>query len=81
MKPAYGGQMPPVRRNLFNIILALDLSKTSSVSTLNLITSIVQRGYPFRFGVVPIAETEEGTGHQRHFDCFETDGRSLVVMT
>lgn len=62
MKPAYGGQVPPVRRNLFNIILALDLSKTTSVSSLNLLTSIVQRGYPFRFGVVPIAETEEGTG-------------------
>lgn len=61
MKPAYGGQVPPVRRNLFNIILALDLSKTTSVSSLNLLTSIVQRGYPFRFGVVPIAETEEAT--------------------
>lgn len=60
MKPTYNGQVPPVRRNLFNIILALDLSKTTSVSTLNLVTSIVQRGYPFRFGIVPIAETEDG---------------------
>ncbi|KAG8997541.1 hypothetical protein FRB90_012486, partial [Tulasnella sp. 427] len=67
MKPAYGGQVAPVRRNLFNIILALDLSKTTSVSTLNLVTSIVQRGYPFRFGVVPIAETEDATAIAKVF--------------
>ncbi|KAG8905722.1 hypothetical protein FRC01_008250, partial [Tulasnella sp. 417] len=67
MKPSYNGQVPPVRRNLFNIILALDLSKTTTVSTLNLATSIVQRGYPFRFGIVPIAETEEATNIAKVF--------------
>lgn len=67
MKPTYNGQVPPVRRNLFNIILALDLSKTTSVSTLNLVTSIVQRGYPFRFGIVPIAETEDATNIAKVF--------------
>ena len=42
-------------------MLALDLSK---MSTLNFLTgtiyNIINRGFPFRFGVVPLVESEEG---------------------
>ncbi|KAG8891208.1 hypothetical protein FRB99_003787, partial [Tulasnella sp. 403] len=47
------------RRNIQNVVVALDLSKTASLATLNLLSSIIQRGFPIRFGVVPIAETDE----------------------
>lgn len=52
--------MPQIRRNLYTVIIAVDPSKTSSIATINLATSIIQRGYPIRFGIVPIVENEEG---------------------
>ncbi len=60
MQPSYGGGTPPLKRNLHNVIVALDLSQAASVATINVMTGIVQRGFPIRFGIVPIVETDEG---------------------
>ncbi|KAF9478976.1 hypothetical protein BDN70DRAFT_807681 [Pholiota conissans] len=61
MRPMYPGAMPSVRANLFNVILIVDLSR---IQTLNFIagpmSSIIDRSLPLRFGLVPLAETEEG---------------------
>ncbi|KAG8880608.1 hypothetical protein FRB97_000656 [Tulasnella sp. 331] len=59
LQPSYGGQMPRIRRNIHNIIVAVDLSKSTSLATVNILTGLVQRGVPVRFGVVPIVESEE----------------------
>jgi hypothetical protein len=57
----YPGQFPNVRHNLFNIVLVVDLSQTSALQFIaGSLSSIVNRGFPFRFGVVPIMENEEG---------------------
>ncbi|TFK38220.1 UDP-glucose:Glyco protein glucosyltransferase-domain-containing protein [Crucibulum laeve] len=56
----YPGQLPSVKLNLFNVILVLDLSQSTSITFLaGPMASIIDRSIPFRFGVVPIAETEE----------------------
>ena len=61
LRPTYPGQFPSVKINLFNIIAVLDLSQYSSLQFIaGTIQSVVSRGYPWRFGFVPIVETEEG---------------------
>lgn len=60
----YPGQFHSIKLNLFNIVLVLDLSRPAS---LNMITSaiagIVSRGLPFRFGIVPLPESEDGASN------------------
>lgn len=57
----YPGQFPNVKLNLFNIVLVVDLSQTSSINFIaGAVNMIIQRGFPFRFGVVPLVETEQG---------------------
>jgi len=57
----YPGQFPNIRLNIFNVVLVLDLSQTSALQFITgSISSIISRNFPFRFGVVPIMETEEG---------------------
>ncbi|KAF8954770.1 hypothetical protein BDZ97DRAFT_1908037 [Flammula alnicola] len=61
LRPMFPGAMPSIKANLFNVVLILDLSQMSS---LNLIagpmTNIINRDIPLRFGLVPVAETEDG---------------------
>ncbi|KAI0948225.1 hypothetical protein AcW1_009797 [Taiwanofungus camphoratus] len=68
LRPLYPGQWPNVKANLFNIILAVDLSQSSSLHFISVtVSNIITRGFPFRWGVVPIAETEDGTRMARLF--------------
>jgi hypothetical protein len=61
LRPMYPGQFPNVRHNLFNIVLVVDLSQTSALQFVaGSLSSIINRGFPFRFGVVPITENMEG---------------------
>lgn len=60
MKPSYGGQLPAVSRNMWNVIVALDITQSHSVATLNMISGITQRGIPVRFGIVPLVSSPEG---------------------
>lgn len=60
----YPGQFPNLRFNLFNIVVALDLSQTSSLSFIgSTITSLISRSLPFTWGVAPLVETEDGKHH------------------
>jgi hypothetical protein len=55
LQPTYPGQMPQVRRNLINVILALDFEKTLSHAILaESITPFISRGLGIRFGSAPI---------------------------
>ncbi|CAE6344291.1 unnamed protein product [Rhizoctonia solani] len=59
-RPMYPGQFPTLRRNCFNVIAALDLSRTSSISFIaQLANNLISRMLPFRFGYVPLIETAE----------------------
>jgi UDP-glucose:glycoprotein glucosyltransferase len=58
----YPGALPMVRANLFNVILVLDLSYTSSLSFISgPMSNLLGRDLPLRFGVVPQVETVDGT--------------------
>ena len=61
LRPMYPGQFPSIKGNLFNVVLALDLSQTANLHFIvGPMSNILERNIPFRFGVVPIAETEDG---------------------
>jgi UDP-glucose:glycoprotein glucosyltransferase len=62
LRPLYPGQFHNVKLNMWNIIFAVDLSRTSAMNTIGgAINNIISRNFPFRFGVVPLCETEDGT--------------------
>jgi UDP-glucose:glycoprotein glucosyltransferase len=64
----YPGQAPTIRRNLFNIMVASDLSRPESLHfTANTVSMLVDRSYPTRIGFVPIVETEDGAKMARVF--------------
>ena len=64
----YPGQAPTVRRNLFNVMFALDLSQPESLHfTANTIPMLIDRSYPTRIGFVPIVETEDSVKMARVF--------------
>ncbi|KAH9930812.1 glycosyltransferase family 24 protein [Amylocystis lapponica] len=68
LRPMYPGQFANVRLNLYNVVLAMDLSQSSSLHFLaTTVSSIVGRNYPFRFGIVPLVETAEGVQMARLF--------------
>ena len=57
----YPGQFPSIKGNLFNVVLALDLSQASNLHFIvGPMSNILEKNIPFRFGVAPIAETEDG---------------------
>lgn len=64
----YPGQFPRVRQNVWNIVLALDLSRASGMQFIALsVVSIIQRNFPFRWGVVPLVASDEGAKAARLF--------------
>ncbi|KAI0696066.1 glycosyltransferase family 24 protein [Cytidiella melzeri] len=68
LAPMYPGQLPNVKLNLFNVVLAVDFSQSSSVSFISeSVNMVINRGFPYRFGVVPLVETEHGTQMARLF--------------
>lgn len=55
LQPTYPGQMPQVRRNLINVVLALDMEKTlSHVILAENVTPFISRGLAIRFGSASI---------------------------
>ncbi|KAF8644943.1 hypothetical protein AX16_008171 [Volvariella volvacea WC 439] len=81
IRPTYPGQFPTVRLNLFNIILILDLSQTSSLQILaGPVAQIIERNYPFRFGVVALGETEDAQKMARvYWHLMKRYGRKRTV--
>ncbi|KAH9848797.1 glycosyltransferase family 24 protein [Lenzites betulinus] len=68
LRQLYPGQFPTVKFNLFNIVLAADLSQGSTIEFLGgTVNQLIHRGLPFRWGVAPLVETEEGARMARLF--------------
>ncbi|KAF9530297.1 UDP-glucose:glycoprotein glucosyltransferase-domain-containing protein [Crepidotus variabilis] len=81
LRPMYPGAMPSVRLNLFNIVLVLDLSQLASLNFIaGPMSSIINRDFPLRFGLVPIAETKDGKKMTQLFNYFvKTFGRKNTL--
>ncbi|KAF9051644.1 glycosyltransferase family 24 protein [Panaeolus papilionaceus] len=61
LRSMYPGQLPIVRKNLFNCILILDLSDRGALNFVaNPMANVIERDFPLRFGLVPTPETETG---------------------
>lgn len=55
LRPLYPGQFHTIRHNLWNLVLVLDMASISSLENIaGSISTMVQRGLPFRFGIVPM---------------------------
>ncbi|KAI3613174.1 glycoprotein glucosyltransferase [Moniliophthora roreri] len=70
LRPLYPGQYPSVKLNLFNIVLVVDLSQTSSINFITgAVGNIIQRNFPFRWGVAPIvgSSSDDSTKMARLF--------------
>ncbi|KAJ9095762.1 hypothetical protein QFC19_007475 [Naganishia cerealis] len=54
LTPQRPGGFQPVRKNLWNAVLVLDLSSKTGLTTISqTVSNFIRRGFPFRFGVVP----------------------------
>lgn len=59
LRPLYPGQLHTIRHNLWNAILVLDLSQGTALETVaNAFSTMIQRGVPIRFGLVPMFDPE-----------------------
>ncbi|KAF8812128.1 hypothetical protein BYT27DRAFT_7133469 [Phlegmacium glaucopus] len=68
LRPMYPGTMPTIKANLFNVILVLDLSYTSSLNFISgPMSNILNRDLPLRFGVIPQVETADAKKMARLF--------------
>ena len=56
LQRTYPGQIPPIRRNIFNIIVPIDFSNLEDVKFLSDVRTLTKRGIPIRFGLVPVQQ-------------------------
>ncbi|OAA49491.1 UDP-glucose:glycoprotein glucosyltransferase precursor [Metarhizium rileyi] len=59
LQRTYPGQIPPIGRNIFNLIIPADLSDPEDLECISEIESIMDRGIPIRFGLVPLQSSTE----------------------
>lgn len=65
LQRTFPGQMPPIGLNVFNLVVPVDLSNSDDVKVVNQIASIMSRGIPIRFGLVPLTSTAEATAQAK----------------
>lgn len=54
------GQLPSIRRDIFNLVIPVDLShKNDTIVVVKQLQDFVKRKLPVRFGIVPLASTDE----------------------
>lgn len=59
LTPQRPGNFQPARKNLWNVVLVLDLSTRTGLHTISqTVTSVIRRGIPFRFGLVPLFNSD-----------------------
>lgn len=55
LRPVYPGQLHTIRLNAWNLVFVLDLALAPSLETIyGSISTMIQRGLPIRFGLVPM---------------------------
>ncbi|KAI1771565.1 UDP-glucose:glycoprotein glucosyltransferase [Hypoxylon cercidicola] len=60
MQRTYPGQIPPIRRDIFNLIVPVDFTKSEDLSlVVEQLQSFIKRLLPVRFGLVPLTPTKE----------------------
>ncbi|KAG8424224.1 killer toxin resistant protein, variant 2 [Metarhizium acridum] len=59
LQGTFPGQIPPIGRNIFNLVIPADLSNTEDLDFISEVESIRERGIPIRFGLVPLQLSDE----------------------
>ncbi|OAQ96902.1 hypothetical protein LLEC1_00568 [Akanthomyces lecanii] len=59
LQRTFPGQIPPIAKNVFNVVTAVDLSNAGDLTTLGQLIGLIIRGIPVRFGIVPVTSNPE----------------------
>ncbi|XXH01202.1 Glycosyl phosphatidyl inositol protein transamidase complex subunit [Hypoxylon texense] len=60
MQRTYPGQIPPIRKDIFNFVTPVDFTKSEDLSlVVEQLQSFIRRLLPVRFGLVPLTPTKE----------------------
>ncbi|KAI1371922.1 glycosyltransferase family 24 protein [Hypoxylon crocopeplum] len=60
MQRTYPGQIPPIRKDLFNLIVPVDLTKPEDLTlVVDQLQTFIKRLLPLRFGLVPLTPTKK----------------------
>ncbi|KAI0520861.1 UDP-glucose:glycoprotein glucosyltransferase [Xylaria bambusicola] len=60
MQMSYMSQMPQIRKDIFNLVVPVDLSSAEDVKlVVQRLQALVKRALPIRFGLVPLSPTKE----------------------
>jgi UDP-glucose:glycoprotein glucosyltransferase len=63
---AFPGQLPPVRRELNNIVMPVDLTKPEDISMVSTtLFTFIKRMIPVRFGFVPTTSSPEAVAQAK----------------
>lgn len=65
LRPTQPGAFQNVKRNLWNVVLVLDMTQRSTYGVIaQQVRSLIQRGLPLRFGLVPMVDETNETSVQ-----------------
>lgn len=60
MQRTYPGQIPPIRRDIFNLVTPVDFTKADDlIFVVEQLQGFIRRLLPVRFGLVPLTQTKE----------------------
>lgn len=59
------GQIPPIAKNIFNLIVPVDFSDPEDVDVVARLISIMSRDIPLRFGLIPLTTTPDATAQAK----------------
>ncbi|RCI03876.1 hypothetical protein CU098_007561 [Rhizopus stolonifer] len=60
LRPSYPGQLHPVKKNIFNLIMVEDLANIDALARIvNEIQMMIRRLVPIRFGIVPFVKQDD----------------------
>lgn len=81
LQRTYPGQLPQVRRNIFTLVLAVDLANIDDIELIvQQISSFVKRKLPLRFGLVPLTASEISSQQaQVVYNLLENRGITAVI--
>lgn len=57
LQRTYPGQIPPIGLNIFHMVFTADLTNVEDLHFISQVISIMKRGIPIRFGLVPLITT------------------------
>ncbi|KAG6040771.1 hypothetical protein E4U41_007146 [Claviceps citrina] len=57
LQATYPGQIPPIGLNILNVVFTADLSNAEDLHFISQVISLMNRGIPIRFGLVPLQST------------------------